>query len=163
MEAEGVASGRVRWPNRGTERVWRPDSEPSSPPIATGTFHRLSIQPLVDVAGESAVCCRAVESEEVAVPVVAVFQSPSFTQEQYEEITRRLTGGKSRMESRADWPVEGLLVHVTGQGESGFRVVDVWESEDAFRRFGETLMPILQEVGLEVEPEIYPAHAFVSG
>jgi hypothetical protein len=96
------------------------------------------------------------------VPVVAVFQSPSFTQEQYEESVRKLTDGKSRLESPADWPVEGLLAHIAGQGESGFRVVDVWESEDAFRRFGETLMPVLQEIGVEGQPEIYPAHTLVT-
>ena len=96
------------------------------------------------------------------MPVVAVFQSPSLTQENYEETVRRLTGGKSDVESPADWPVEGLLAHIAGQGEKGFRVVDVWESEDAFARFGETLMPILQEVGVEGEPEIYPARSFVS-
>lgn len=95
------------------------------------------------------------------MPVVTIFQSPSFTQEQYDETVRRITGGKSRMDSPADWPVEGLLAHVAGQGESGFRVVDVWESEDAFRGFGETLMPILEEVGVEGEPEIYPAHVVV--
>lgn len=94
--------------------------------------------------------------------VVAVFQSPSLTQERYEESVRRLSGGKSRMDSPADWPVEGLLAHISGQGASGFRVVDVWESEDAFRRFGETLMPILQEIGVEGQPEVYPAHTFVS-
>jgi len=96
------------------------------------------------------------------VAVVAVFQSPSLTQERYEESVRKLTGGRDRMESPGDWPVEGLLAHIAGQGETGFRVVDVWESEDAFRRFGETLMPILQEIGVEGEPEIYPAHTFVS-
>jgi len=96
------------------------------------------------------------------VAVVAVFQSPSLTQERYEESVRRLSGGKSRMDSPADWPVEGLLAHISGQGASGFRVVDVWESEDAFRRFGETLMPILQEIGVEGQPEVYPAHTFVS-
>jgi hypothetical protein len=96
------------------------------------------------------------------VPVVAVFQSPSFTQEQYEESVRKLTDGKDRLDSPADWPVEGLLAHIAGQGESGFRVVDVWESEDAFRRFGETLMPVLQEIGVEGQPEIYPAHTLVT-
>jgi hypothetical protein len=102
------------------------------------------------------------ELEEVAVPVVAVFQSPSLTQERYEESVRRLTDGKSRLESPGDWPVDGLLAHVAGQSESGFRVVDVWESEDAFGRFGETLMPILQDIGVEGQPEIYPAHTYVS-
>jgi hypothetical protein len=96
------------------------------------------------------------------VPVVAVFQEPNFTQEQYEESVRRVTGGKSRVESPADWPVEGLLAHIAGEGENGFRVVDVWESEEAFRRFGETLIPILQELGMEGQPEIYPAHTYVS-
>ncbi len=96
------------------------------------------------------------------MPVVAVSQGPTFTQERYEEAVRRLTGGKDRMESPADWPVEGLLVHVSGQSKSGFRVVDVWESEDAFRRFGESLIPILQEIGVEDQPETYSTHTFVS-
>ncbi len=96
------------------------------------------------------------------MPVVAVFQGPNLTQELYEESVRKLTGGKDRMEAPADWPVEGLLAHIAGQGENGFRVVDVWESDESFRRFGEKLMPILQEVGIDGEPEIYAAHTFVS-
>jgi hypothetical protein len=96
------------------------------------------------------------------MPVVAVFQAPGFTQEQYEASVEKVTGGKSRVESPADWPVEGLLAHIAGQGESGFRVVDVWESEEAFQRFGETLMPILQELGVEGAPDIYATHSFVS-
>ncbi|MBI3048547.1 MAG: hypothetical protein HYY76_09595 [Acidobacteria bacterium] len=96
------------------------------------------------------------------MPVVAVFQSPSLTREKYEQSVLKVTGGKSRVETPADWPVKGLLVHVAGQGEQGFRVVDVWESEEAFRRFGEKLVPILQAVGVEGRPEIYPAHTFVS-
>jgi hypothetical protein len=103
-----------------------------------------------------------IQTEEVAMPVVLVHQGPTLTQERYEEVVRRFTGGKSRMETPADWPVEGLLVHATGQGETGFRVVDVWASEDACRRFGERLMPILQEVGVEEQPEIYSTHTFVS-
>ncbi len=97
------------------------------------------------------------------MPVVVVQQGPSLTQERYEEAVGRLTGGKSRLESLSDWPVEGVLVHTAGQGENGFRVVDVWESEEAFGRFGETLGPILQEIGVDDPPEVYPAHTFVSG
>ena len=96
------------------------------------------------------------------MPVVLVHQGPSVTQEGYDEAVRRLTGGKGRMESPSDWPVEGLLVHAAGQTDQGFRVVDVWESEDACNRFGEVLMPILQDVGITDQPEIYPTHAFVS-
>jgi hypothetical protein len=75
--------------------------------------------------------------------VVLIHQGPSLTREKYEEIVRRLTG-KTRLESASDWPVEGLLVHAAGESPQGFRVVDVWQSEDACNRFGETLGPILQ-------------------
>jgi hypothetical protein len=94
--------------------------------------------------------------------VVGVFESPTLTQEQYEQVVSRITGGKTRMESPSDWPVPGLLVHVAGQGARGFRVVDVWESQEAFDRWGETLAPVLQEVGVQVQPDIYSTHAFVS-
>jgi hypothetical protein len=94
--------------------------------------------------------------------VVLIHQGPSLTREKYEEIVRKLTGGKARVESPSDWPVEGLLVHVSGESPQGFRVVDVWQSEEACNRFGETLAPILQEVGVDDAPEIYQAHTFVS-
>ena len=93
--------------------------------------------------------------------VVLVHEGAGLTKQSYEEIVRRITGGKG-LSSPADWPVEGLLVHAAGEGPSGFRVVDVWESEEAAKRFGETLGPILGEVGVEAEPELYPAHTFVS-
>jgi hypothetical protein len=66
------------------------------------------------------------------------------------------------MESAADWPVARILVHAAGQTPNGFRVVDVWESEAAFNKFGEKLIPIMTEIGIEGAPEVYPAHAFVS-
>jgi hypothetical protein len=73
-----------------------------------------------------------------------------------------VSGGKSKLESPDDWPVEGLLSHAAGEGPGGFRVVDVWESEEAAQRFGETLIPILEEIGVEAQPEVYPAHTFIS-
>jgi hypothetical protein len=54
------------------------------------------------------------------------------------------------------------VFHTAGQGANGFRVVDVWESEEAFGRFGETLGPILEEIGVDDPPEVYPAHTFVA-
>jgi hypothetical protein len=99
---------------------------------------------------------------EATVAVVLVHQGAGLTRESYEQVVSRLTGGKTRLESPTDWPVEGLLVHAAGEADSGFRVVDVWESEEAVRRFGETLIPLLREAGVEAEPEMYPAHTFVS-
>jgi hypothetical protein len=94
------------------------------------------------------------------MPVVLVHEG--MTQKQYEESVRRLTGSDERLSSPSQWPVEGLLTHVTGEGESGFRVVDVWESRDAVDRFGAQLIPILDEIGVQQRPEIYETHTFVS-
>ena len=93
--------------------------------------------------------------------VVAVFQGPTLTREKYEASIRELTDG-GRVESPSDWPVEGLLVHVAGETASGFRVIDVWQSEEAFQRFGEALAPIMARLGLEEQPEVYPVHTLVS-
>lgn len=96
------------------------------------------------------------------MPVVLVHQGPTLTRERYEEAVKRLTGGKRRLQSPTDWPVEGLLVHAAGQAAGGFRVVDLWASEEAAGRFGMIIGPILQEIGVIDMPEVYPAHTFVS-
>ena len=93
--------------------------------------------------------------------VVLVHHGPSVTQARYDEIVRRMIG-KDRVDSPADWPVEGLVVHAAGQGPNGFRIVDVWESEEACNRFGEVLGSHLEAVGITDQPEMYEAHAFVS-
>jgi hypothetical protein len=41
-------------------------------------------------------------------------------------------------------------------------VVDVWESEEALDNFAAHLTPVLDEIGVEASPEIYPTHTFVS-
>jgi hypothetical protein len=52
--------------------------------------------------------------------IVAVHQIPSLTQDRYEEVVRRLTNGKRRLESPSDLPFVGPLVHVAAQSENGF-------------------------------------------
>ncbi len=71
--------------------------------------------------------------------VMSVHQTPSLTEERYEEVVRRLTNGNSRLESPSDLPFDGLLVHMAGQGKNGFWVVDVFESEEAVDRFNQAL------------------------
>jgi len=96
------------------------------------------------------------------MPVVLVHQGPTLTQESYEAAVTKLLGDRRRLRTPADWPVDGLLMHAAGQSQAGFRVVDVWESEGAAQRFGESLAPILAEVGITDMPEAYRAHTFVS-
>ncbi|MFI6844325.1 hypothetical protein OG535_38310 [Kitasatospora sp. NBC_00085] len=90
--------------------------------------------------------------------IIIVHETPGGTREQYEQVTNRLSGGKGALRSRGDWPAPGLLSHVAGPTADGWLVVDAWESEEAFQRFAEHLMPVLREVGMaEVPPKIYPA------
>jgi hypothetical protein len=66
-----------------------------------------------------------------------------------------------RLDSLADLPFDGLLMHVTGQTEQGFCVVDVFESEEAVERFNEAMGTMPREVGIEEPPEFVTAHTFV--
>lgn len=52
-------------------------------------------------------------------------------------------------------------MHVAGPTDGGWRVIDVWESEEAFQRFGAIIAPILQEVGMPGEPKFFPIDNFV--
>jgi hypothetical protein len=93
--------------------------------------------------------------------ILAIHQTPSLTQEKYEEVVRRLTG-KSRIESPSDLPFEGLLVHAAGQGPNGFCVFDIFASEEAVERFRHALGTIPEEVGIEEPPQFFPAHTAMS-
>ena len=94
------------------------------------------------------------------MPVVLVVQAPGITQDQYERSIKEVSK-TGKLESPADWPVDGLLSHTAGEGPNGFRVIDVWESEAAMQKFGEILKPALKDLGVTAEPEVYPAHTFI--
>lgn len=96
------------------------------------------------------------------MPILGIHHVPSLTQDRYEEVVRMLTNGKSRLDSPPDVGVEGLLVHVAGQGEDGFWIVDVWESQEAAERFRQLIKPIAQKAGIEEPMKTYPVHTFVS-
>ena len=75
-------------------------------------------------------------------------------------VAARLTDGRG-LNSLSDWSAGGILSHAAGPTENGFRVVDVWESEEAFQRFGGTIGPVLEEVGFPGAPQLFPLHNFV--
>jgi hypothetical protein len=54
------------------------------------------------------------------------------------------------------------LYHVSAKIENGWYVTDVWESEEAFNKFGETVMPlIVKNGGTPVEPVILPVYKII--
>lgn len=76
---------------------------------------------------------------------------------EYDEVMRRLAdAGESQP--------GGRMYHVAGPIENGWRVIDVWQSAEALQRFSQTLIPIMQDVGIPpVQPEVFPAHNIVHG
>jgi quinol monooxygenase YgiN len=61
---------------------------------------------------------------------------------------------------------DGRLFHVVFKdNRSGdLHVFDVWESEEKFDEFGQTLMPVLGELGIDAgEPEKVEVHNYVAG
>jgi len=90
-----------------------------------------------------------------------LFEFPGVTQTQYDDVLKRLTGGRM-LKALSDWPVKGVLAHVAGPTPNGWRVVDVWESEADLQKFATVLMPVLQAAGFpNVPPQVFPAHNFV--
>src|SRR3954447_14318841 len=78
---------------------------------------------------------------------------PNVTTEQYDETIRRL-------EKSGDWLPEGLEYHVAFKSDGNLRVSEIWDSREQFDAFGERLMPVLKDVGIELagEPEMLEIH-----
>jgi hypothetical protein len=83
------------------------------------------------------------------------FAPASLTAEQYDESVRRLQGN-------GPWPPDGLDYHVCFGSEGKLRVSEIWDSREQLDAFGERLMPVLAEVGIEPgEPELMDIHNIV--
>ena len=69
--------------------------------------------------------------------VVMVQDAEGGNQEIYDRINEFLKAHED--------PPEGLIIHTAGPTETGWRVVDVWESAEALARFrDERLMPAIK-------------------
>jgi hypothetical protein len=56
----------------------------------------------------------------------------------------------------------GRLYHASFGPSDKLMVFDVWTSQAAFDKFGKTLMPILQQIGLDPgQPSIMPMHKVI--
>jgi hypothetical protein len=77
------------------------------------------------------------------------------TTEQYDETNRRL-------EKSGDWLPDGLEYDVAFKSDGKFRVNEIWDSREQFDAFGERLMPVLKDVGIEPgEPEMLEIHNLI--
>ncbi len=88
--------------------------------------------------------------------IVARFNPTNLTTEKYNESVRRL-------EEAGTWPPDGLESHVFFGSEGNLRVSEIWDSREQMDAFGERLMPILADVGIEFSgaPEIFEVHNII--
>jgi hypothetical protein len=89
--------------------------------------------------------------------IAVVFTPVSMTTAQYDEIITRL-------EQAGASTLAGRLYHVSYGSGDQVQVMDIWESGEAFEQFGQTLMPILQQLGIDPgQPAISPVHSIIKG
>ncbi len=88
--------------------------------------------------------------------ITVIFPATNMTADKYAEVLRRLeAAGAGAPPGREHHTCHGTPDHLG--------VVDVWESLAAFEAFGETLTPILEEVGIEApEPQISETHNIIT-
>ena len=93
----------------------------------------------------------AMEERPLAVGLILNF--PSGTQEQYDTVLEQLNLGE-RMPP-------GGISHAAGPTEEGWRVVDVWESQEAFDTFlHERLYQAMQNAGMPPpQVETWPVYS----
>ena len=85
------------------------------------------------------------------------FQGNAVTTTQYDEGIRRL-------EAAGAGSPTGRLFHSAFGESGGLSIYDIWDTQADFDKFGETLMPILAEIGMDPgTPSIVPMHNFIFG
>ncbi|HLL80058.1 MAG TPA: hypothetical protein VKT25_11190 [Ktedonobacteraceae bacterium] len=89
--------------------------------------------------------------------LTVLYEIPGLTQEQYDKIIETL--------QREDITAPGRIYHVAGPMEGGWRVIDVFESQEAFEQFiGGSLGPVMQKLGIAPPPlKFSPVHNMLRG
>jgi hypothetical protein len=79
-----------------------------------------------------------------------------MTAEKYDEVLPRI-------EAAGQFPPDGLELHVAFNAGGSFRVSEIWDSKEQFEAFGQRLMPILAETGVELAgpPEVLEIHNII--
>ena len=90
--------------------------------------------------------------------IVVRFSPVSLTAEKYDEALQR------HEDEGIDFPPDGMQLHVCFGQEGNLRVSEIWDSREQLQAYGEKLMPLLGEIGIELdgEPEVFEAHNLVT-
>jgi hypothetical protein len=79
--------------------------------------------------------------------------------------TQQIPASAQQLADAVDWEHDvpaGGMFHIATFDDEGAHIVDLWESQEAFERFGEErLMAAVRAAGIEGDPEVVfrPTHA----
>jgi hypothetical protein len=91
----------------------------------------------------------------MAMSIVVRFTPATLTQDQYAEAVRR-------MQEDGTYPPEGMDYHVCFGSEGSLRVSEIWDSREQWEAFGERLMPVLADIGIQPgDPDVFEVHNIV--
>jgi hypothetical protein len=91
------------------------------------------------------------------MPLGFYFTPSSFTTAMYDQALTRL-------EAAGAGAPAGRLYHVAMESDGLIQVFDVWDSQESFEAFGETLLPIMAELGSDPgQPMVAPVHNIIQG
>ena len=83
--------------------------------------------------------------------------TPGFTAAKYDELIKKLEAAGAAAPA-------GRLYHVCFGDPNGLNVSDIWESREAFEKFGETLRPLMQDLGVgPPNIEFFEVHNIIEG
>jgi hypothetical protein len=86
-----------------------------------------------------------------------LFTPVSMNAQQYDTCIKQL-------EAAGAGKPAGRLYHACYSVGNQRRVFDIWDSQESFEKFGQTLMPILQQLGVDPgNPEVFPVHNIIKG
>ena len=94
--------------------------------------------------------------EDRDMSIVVRFSPTNLRKDKYDESLRRI-------EESGAFPPDGMEYHVLFGSEGSLRVSEVWDSREQLEVFGERLMPLLADIGIEFSgpPEILEVHNIV--
>jgi hypothetical protein len=88
--------------------------------------------------------------------ILVRFHPKNLTAEQYDQVVRQ-------EEDTDTFPPDGREYHVCFGTDGDLRVSEIWDSAEQLQAYGEILMPMLADAGVELsaEPEILEVHNII--